>query len=33
MAQTTAISVWLVHTLDDAFSRLMSCSRVRSVVT
>ena len=29
----TAMSVWFVQTLDDAFSRRMSCSRARSVVT
>ncbi len=33
MAAVTAISVWLVQTLDVAFSRRMSCSRARSVVT
>ena len=33
IAAVTAISVWLVQTLDVAFSRRMSCSRARSVVT
>ena len=33
MAHATAISVWLVQTLDDAFSRRMSCSRAWSVGT
>ena len=32
-AAVTAIRVWLVQTLDVAFSRRMSCSRARSVVT
>jgi len=32
-AHATAMSVWLVQTFDDAFSRRMSCSRVRRVVT
>src|SRR3990172_3779064 len=29
MAAATALSVWLVQMLEDAFSRRMSCSRVR----
>ena len=33
MAAVTAIRVWLVQTLEVAFSRRMSCSRARSVVT
>ena len=33
MAAVTAIRVWLVHTFEVAFSRRMSCSRARRVVT